>query len=147
VTESTRATTPQTLGVTYEDVILPAGRYDAEIRLTSPDSAEDLVIDVDVEIFEETERVGLIRGDANGDAKVDLADAIFMLSCLFRGGACTSCDDASEVNDDGVVDLRDPVFALGFAFLGASPPPAPWPNCGEDPTPDRLRACSYPGCP
>jgi hypothetical protein len=47
-----------------------------------------------------------LRGDANTGATIDIADAIFILSCLFAEGPSLSCLDAADANDDGNVDRR-----------------------------------------
>ena len=74
-----------------------------------------------------------IRGDANGDGRIDIADAIWALSSLFVGGPPTACPDAADANDDSAVDVSDPIFLLGYQFLGSRAPSAPFPECGNDP--------------
>lgn len=39
------------------------------------------------------------------------------------------------------LDISDAVYLLNYLFLGSGPPPAPWPDCGEDPNPGGL-TCS-----
>ena len=87
-----------------------------------------------------------LRGDPNGDAVVDISDAIFILGCRFLGKECPTCRDAGDTNDDGVVDLSDAITILSFKFLGTPPPPPPALGCGPDPTPDDLPDCEYPRC-
>ncbi len=83
------------------------------------------------------------RGDADGDGKVAITDAVSTLNFLFQGTAAPSCPDAADANDDGDVNLTDPVSVLNYLFQGARPPAAPGPNdCGEDPTPDSLPECT-----
>jgi hypothetical protein len=81
-----------------------------------------------------------LRGDANGDGKLDLTDPIRIIGRLFLGGGGLGCDDAADANDDGRLDLTDPVALLGRLFMGAGPQPDPGGSCGPDPTPDPL-AC------
>ncbi len=83
-----------------------------------------------------------VRGDANIDAKVDIADAIFVLGYLFAHGKTPACPDAADVNDDGKLDIGDAVRCLGFLFSGKSLP-APSPGCGADPTIDAFGVCAY----
>lgn len=92
-------------------------------------------------------QVEFIRGDANADGAVDVADPIEMLAVLFVSGMI-DCRDANDANDDGNVDVADPVFALSFLFSGGPPPFAPFPDCGPDPTADAID-CQIPpvGCP
>ena len=88
-----------------------------------------------------------IRGDANGDGSPNVADAVSILGELFSGGAPGPCEAASDVNDDGAKNVADPVALLGFLFSGGAAPPAPFPACGVDPTPDLLPCVSSPLCP
>ena len=86
------------------------------------------------------------RIDANADGKQDLADAIFVLGFLFVGGQPPTCLKAADANDTGRVDLSDAVFILNFLFAGSAVPPAPYQQCGFDPTPDGLSCAFYPSC-
>jgi len=88
-----------------------------------------------------------IRGDGNGDGGIDIGDAVYGLTYLFSGGE-SRCQDAQDTNDDGAIDVADPIALLGLLFSGSEPPPAPFPDCGEDPTPDSL-SCELGtnGCP
>jgi len=91
--------------------------------------------------------VPFIRGDANGDETTDIADSIRILSHLFQGIPLT-CLDSGDVNDDEVVDIADPIPLFGYLFQQSAPPPAPWPECGQDPTEsDTLSCFSFPICP
>ncbi len=74
-----------------------------------------------------------IRGDSNGDGQTDIADAVFTLNALFRDGPPTTCDDAADANDDALIDVSDALFTVLFRFSGDAAPPAPYPECGEDP--------------
>src|SRR5688572_30090830 len=88
--------------------------------------------------------VSFRRGDSNIDGKVDIADPVDTLGCLFLGEKCSGCPDAADGNDDGEIDLSDAVHVLNWLFLGGRAPPAPGPiECGEDETADRLAACAY----
>ncbi len=86
-----------------------------------------------------------IRGDTNRDGQCNIADVINLLSFLFVGGNC-SCMDACDVNDDGQVNIADAIFKLTFLFTQGVAPPAPYPGCGPDPTPDNLDCASFPPC-
>ena len=76
-----------------------------------------------------------VRGDANQDTNIDLADALFVADYLFANGAVPPCLDAADVNDDGVHDISDPLYLIRHLFIvGSPPPPAPFPTAGPDPT-------------
>ncbi len=89
----------------------------------------------------------LRRGDANGDDRFDLSDAVRVLEFLFQGGVELTCPDAGDTDDDGRLLVTDAVFALEFLFQGGPPPPPPaFPACGPDPTADDL-GCDRRACP
>ncbi|MGE3167197.1 MAG: hypothetical protein AB7O52_20005 [Planctomycetota bacterium] len=89
---------------------------------------------------------GFIRGDVNQDAMVDISDPIQALAYLFGSGN-TACLEALDVNDDGAVDISDPVYELAYQFSGGTPPSAPFPGCGDDPTFDALDCFGFAACP
>ena len=62
------------------------------------------------------------RGDANADGRLDLSDAITVLSFLFTGGIEPTCRRSADVNDDGEVNITGPIRLLGHLFLGDPPP-------------------------
>ncbi|MCH2582130.1 MAG: hypothetical protein MK133_13140 [Planctomycetes bacterium] len=87
-------------------------------------------------------QVVFVRGDSNGDASVDISDAVATLNYLFVGGGqVLACEDAGDVNDDGALNVTDPVYALSYLFQGGLPPREPFPQEGLDETEDQLR-CS-----
>jgi hypothetical protein len=88
-----------------------------------------------------------IRGLCNPQAGFDIADPIFLLVHLFNGGVVLTCRDACDANDDGELDQSDAVFAFWHLFLGGPAPPAPFPNCGADPSGDFLDCATFEECP
>lgn len=90
-----------------------------------------------------------LRGDANGDLGVNIADAVFLLNSLFVPGSPeVPCSDGGDVNDDGGLNIADAVYLLNALFVpGSSPIPDPNPECGEDPTADGLDCATPPACP
>ena len=87
------------------------------------------------------------RGDSNNDGEVDIGDAIFSLTWLFLGGSPPVCVATVDANDSGEVDIGDAIFCLTFLFLGGESMPAPFPECGSDPTEDALGCERYDHCP
>jgi len=85
-----------------------------------------------------------VRGDANTDRKMNIADPIFGIGFLFMGTEASTCLDAMDANDDGRVDIADPIFMVGYLFLNGIDPRPPFPAAGSDPTPDRLNNCVVP---
>ena len=89
--------------------------------------------------------IRFIRGDPNVDGKTDIADAVFLLTYLFREGARPSCMESANANDDLMIDIADTIYLLNFLFKAGVPPRAPFPACGPDPSPgDSLGCESYP---
>ena len=79
-----------------------------------------------------------LRGDANEDTRVNIADAIWIVSELFADGPTTGCRDAADVNDDGLIDISDGLFLIGYRFQAGAPPSSPFPGCGPDPSDDEV---------
>src|SRR5215510_5853080 len=88
----------------------------------------------------------IMRGDANGDGKVNSADMVYIENYLFSGGPTPPCLDAADVNDDGRVTIADVTYLQLYLYMAGPLPPAPFPYCGRDPTPDYL-SCSSWSCP
>jgi hypothetical protein len=82
-----------------------------------------------------------LRGDANGDGIVALADSHYLVNWLHQNGPRSECEDAADANDDGVVDQSDIIYLLNYFYFGGEAPPAPFPAPGVDSSPDRLN-CS-----
>lgn len=80
-----------------------------------------------------------IRGDSNEDGGVDISDVIYTLSWIFQDGPGPSCEDRADANDDGYIDISDAIFTLLYLYQSEREIPAPFPNAGEDPTPDGLK--------
>ncbi|MGA1534128.1 MAG: M12 family metallo-peptidase [Planctomycetota bacterium] len=78
-----------------------------------------------------------LRADANEDLVINIADPIAVLDYLFNGGVA-NCLDACDGNDDGSVNIADAIFILDFLFNAGTPPPAPYPAPGSDPTTDPI---------
>lgn len=90
--------------------------------------------------------VTFIRGDINQDGGCDISDAISLLGFLFGGAPC-NCLDACDANDDGTVNIADAIYKLGYLFTGSGSPPAPFPDCGPDPTSDTIDCLTFTPCP
>jgi hypothetical protein len=102
---------------------------------------DDFAAQYSVETAYRTESGLFIRGDANGDAVLDVADVTCILGYLFLGsGACedSQCTDRLDADDSGELLITDALFLLTHLFLGGREPPAPFATAGEDPTEDAL---------
>jgi len=78
-------------------------------------------------------QVPFVRGDANIDGRVDIADPIWILNELYQSGPVASCRAAKDANADRRVDSSDAVYLINYQFLDGAPPPAPFPACGVYP--------------
>ncbi len=70
----------------------------------------------------------LDRGDCNSDSRIDLTDALTVLSALFLDGK-PSCQSACDTNGDEGLDLTDALFLLQYLFLQGGPPPPTASTC------------------
>ncbi len=87
-----------------------------------------------------------VRGDVEGDGRVDVSDAIALLSYLFKRGAVPSCQKAADADDSGRLNVSDAVTVLLSLFAGTGPLPPPASVCGEDPTSDALSCETFALC-
>ena len=91
--------------------------------------------------------VEFLRGDANGDGFVDIADPIFILRSGF-GLICEPfCKSAADASGDSTLEpISDAVTIIAGLFVSGSPPiPPPFPSCGANPS-NRL-SCFGGSCP
>jgi len=71
---------------------------------------------------------------------------VLALEVLFGNGT-VNCLSALDVNDDSAVNLADVVSGLAAIFGTGTPPTAPFPGCGADPTVDTLGCVGAANCP
>ena len=65
-------------------------------------------------------------GDANGDEAVNLADAVYLINYVFKGGPAPDPLCVGDANGDDAVNLADAVHLINYVFKGG---PAPNQNC------------------
>ena len=88
-----------------------------------------------------------VRGDANDDSRLNIADGIWMLNDLFQGGPHSDCDGANDANASGTYDASDAIFIFNYQFLNGPAPSAPFPACGGDSDPSPEDCATYTSCP
>jgi hypothetical protein len=88
----------------------------------------------------------LIRGDVDADGVLGAGDPFLLLGYLFRGGGGVDCLDAADADDSGRVNVSDAVLLFRRLFGLVDSLPAPFPDCGEDPSADALPPCSPARC-
>jgi hypothetical protein len=140
---------PATTAASTEVRFLDGGRGEGEpvrnnatafFRGITPELASSFVF-VNGVIGVQPDITTFVRGDSDGNNKVELNDAIHTLGYLFRGTEQPACFDAADANDDGRLNMADPISTLTVLFLGHGTVPPPYPNAGEDPTDDAM-GCS-----
>ncbi|MAW78557.1 MAG: hypothetical protein CMJ95_14410 [Planctomycetes bacterium] len=141
-------------------ILLPGEQATVVVSVTSSATPSPAVVDtleitlvsqanpnmLDQIVTETTVSTGeFLRADANSDNNVDIGDAIKILEYLFLVSQ-VDCLVSMDVNDDEGVDVADAINLLAILFNGGAIPPAPYPQCGNDPTPGPLD-CNESGCP
>ncbi len=101
-----------------------------------------------IAISDDPIEVRFIRGEINGDGKINISDAVTLLRYLFSSQPLPhDCREAVDCNDDESVNLGDAIYLLGYQFSSGPQPPAPFPACGVVAAgPDFLGCDSYPLC-
>ncbi len=94
----------------YGDILIPTVGFDDETRERGP---------------------AFIRGDADGNGKIEIADVVINLSYQFLGTIQPECFDAFDADDSGTLEISDPILVISYQFLGNSPIPPP--NSCDDP--------------
>jgi bacillopeptidase F len=67
-----------------------------------------------------------VAGDANGDEVVDVADAVYLLNYLYKGGPAPDHMGAGDPNADCIIDVADVVYMLNYLYKGG---PVPQKGC------------------
>ncbi len=66
--------------------------------------------------------VQFLRGDANKDSKVSLADIVYLINYLFKFGPAPEPNQSGDANCDGKVSLGDIVYLINYLFkFGPAP--------------------------
>jgi hypothetical protein len=63
-----------------------------------------------------------IPGDANGDFAVNVADAVFMIEYIFKGGSPPEPLEIGDFNCDGDINVGDVVYLINYIFQGGPEP-------------------------
>jgi hypothetical protein len=62
------------------------------------------------------------HGDANGDGVINIADVMYMVNYLYRGGPYPASFEAGDANCDGVHGILDVLILVNFLYKGGRPP-------------------------
>ncbi|MFQ6002213.1 MAG: SBBP repeat-containing protein [Candidatus Zixiibacteriota bacterium] len=63
-----------------------------------------------------------LRGDADGDGVIDIADVVYLINYLFIDGPAPEPLEAGNANCDGMVDIADVVYLINYLFIDGPPP-------------------------
>jgi hypothetical protein len=121
--------------VVFRGLGLPPGTDPTQIQVNRLYDGKVLVIGEVSPFF--------LRGDANGDHYVNIADPVSILQYLFANGTELGCPDAADANDDGRINIADAVAVLYTLFTRYELISQPYPAMGSDPTDDTLSGCVY----
>jgi len=113
-----------TILCTFITADLDTGLYHAQVVITSndPDPQHNPVtIDADLTVI----LVQYLCGDANGDEAANLADAVYIINYVFKGGPAPDPLCVADANDDDAANLADAVHLVNYVFKGGPPPAEP----------------------
>ena len=63
-----------------------------------------------------------MSGDVNGDGRIDVADAVFIVNYLFQGGPPSNPPAAMDINGDCFTGLSDLIWLLNYLYRHGPPP-------------------------
>ena len=63
-----------------------------------------------------------LQGDSNGDGGVNVADVVYVINYVFRGGPPPELYFSGDANCDDVVSVGDAVFLINYTFKGGPAP-------------------------
>lgn len=84
------------------------------------------------EILGDTTGHAFSRADTNGDARINISDAVGCVRAIFLGERRFDCDGVYDANDSGSLNTTDLVVLLSWLFLQGPRLPEPFQVCGFD---------------
>jgi len=63
-----------------------------------------------------------LRGDANSDGNLTVADVVYIISYLYKEGPAPSPLGKADTNCDGNVDVADIIYLINYLFKGGPLP-------------------------
>ena len=122
----------------------PVGRY---LDSNFDELGRSEVASYSLERFTDPLPIVFQRGDVDLDGALSITDSINLLVFLFAEGSLPGCLDAADADDSGDLNITDAVTSLGYLFRGGEALPAPFMECGIDPSDDELDCEAEPVCP
>jgi hypothetical protein len=62
------------------------------------------------------------RGDSNNDGDINVADAVFLITFIFKDGPSPDPFEAGDANCDDAVNVGDPVYLINYIFKDGPAP-------------------------
>ena len=122
----------QVVRVVWEDGLVGAGQPVDNVATVSGATADFCTCQAAAVNFVPIVFPSFRRCDPNDDGQSDIADAIYIVNGLFRGGAAATCLASVDCNDDGLNDVSDALYNIAYRFSGGPAPAAPFPACGQN---------------
>ena len=69
--------------------------------------------------------IAIVCGDGNSDGQINLADAVYLINYVFKGGSAPGPLQAGDANCDDAVNLADAVYLINYVFKGGPAPCCP----------------------
>jgi hypothetical protein len=69
--------------------------------------------------------IDFVRGDANADGVINVADIVCVVNFLYRNGDPPTPMEAGDANCDGIVNVADVVYLVNYLYRGGDPPGCP----------------------
>ena len=63
-----------------------------------------------------------LRGDASGDALINVGDIVYLVNYLYRSGPVPLCFAGGDANSDGLINVGDIVYLVNYLFKNGLPP-------------------------
>jgi hypothetical protein len=66
-----------------------------------------------------------VCGDANDDGSVNVADAVYLINYIFKGGPAPDPLCVGDTDNNDAVNIADAVYLINYIFKGGPPPVEP----------------------
>lgn len=118
------------LTIRYEDLPGWLQRIDDSLVGTTPDSAVAASFQVIASdpFSSDTQTVTIsvyVCGDVNADGNINVADAVFLITYVFKGGVAPSPVETGDANNDGNINVGDAIYIINYVFRGGDAPVCP----------------------
>jgi len=88
--------------------------------------ADELETDCCSVYFHVTDACCQVRGNADGQGGINVADLIYLVAYLFYGGLAPPCYEEGNADGEGGVNVADLIYLVDYLFFGGpAPPPCP----------------------